>query len=86
MVEAGAKIVSLRGEEIVQPGTPRPAVIEILEQSLEMARSGEVVGVFIARLHSDDATTGGIEGAQDRGLIGLVEMLKADLIERENNR
>ena len=76
-----AKVVSLRGEEILPPGEPRPAVVEALERALEAARSGEIIGVAAVFNHSDDTTTSASIGRRDRATIGLLEIMKAGLVD-----
>ena len=44
---SGPKIVSLNGEEIPEPGTPNENVIQILERTLEAAKSGRVSGIVL---------------------------------------
>lgn len=78
-----AKVVSLRGGEILPPGEPRPAVVEALERALEAARSGEIIGVVAVFNHCDDTTTGASQGRRDRQTIGMLEIMKAGLVERD---
>lgn len=75
------KVVSLRGGEIKVPYEPRPAVIETLEELLEMARSGEVVGIAAVCVHGDEATTFRLCGQRSRAMLGTVEMVKIELCE-----
>lgn len=79
-----AKIVSLRGGEIPPPLTPRPAVIEVLEKALEMARAGEVIGIAVVFVHSDDATSCSKKGAMSRSMVGLMECLKLEICDGIN--
>jgi hypothetical protein len=75
------KVVALRGGEIVQPGQPLPDLVALLEEVLEMARSGEIKGVALAMIHTDDCSSMRRCGVQTRGLIGCLEIMKADLCE-----
>lgn len=73
------KIISLHGEPIVPRGRNEEVVTE-LTRALEMAESGEIDGVFIVYQHHDDCTSGWLRGKRGRGMIGMVEVLKADLV------
>ena len=46
-------VVSLHGGAVPQAARPNQGAIEVLEQALDMARSGEVQGVALAMLHAD---------------------------------
>lgn len=76
------KVVSLRGEEILPVGTPRPEVVEFLERSLEAARAGEIIGVAAAFKHADECTSTGFVGETGRGLLGAVSLVSYDLCQR----
>lgn len=76
------KVVSLRGDPVCLPGEPRPNLIEALESALEMARSGEIVGMAVAFVHADKATSTMRFGSLTRSLIGELEMLKSRLVEQ----
>jgi hypothetical protein len=54
--------------------------VAALEEALEAARSGEVVGVVIARLHHDNLSSYQIAGKiGGYGIIGALEVVKAEL-------
>lgn len=63
------KVVSLSGEP-VYTGKPSAAVIELLEEWLEKARSGEIVGVALAAQYRDEAKGQGWAGSVSSGIIG----------------
>ena len=65
-------------------GEPEPcqATIDVLEEYLELARSGEVIGIVLAGLHKDRLATfrlGGKLGAYS--ILGAVEIMKHRLVE-----
>ena len=82
MSEPVAKIISMRGGELPLPLTPMPTVIEALEWALDAARAGEIVGVAAVFMHSDGATSSQMQGNLEREALGLLEILKADLVDR----
>ena len=60
---------------------PNQAAIIVLEQMLEMARTGEVVGVVIGAQYFDDGamrSMGGLCGTL--AMIGILEEVKVELI------
>jgi len=63
------KVVSLRGEPIYQ-GSPQPDVITELEQLLEQARSGEVVGLAVALAYRDGTSSCGWGGIVSISVVG----------------
>lgn len=71
-----SKVVSLKGTEIVAPGTPNPDVITELEKLVEMAKAGEIEGIAYAVLFHDDLTTYNRKGRLTRGVIGCLELMK----------
>jgi hypothetical protein len=75
-----AKIVSLKGEEIIPRGTARPDVVAALEEMLEMAKSGEIDGIAAALLLHDDCTTFRLNGRANRALIGVIRMMEFRLL------
>jgi len=79
-VSDAPKVVSLRGEEILPPGEPRPKVIAMLEDYLERARSGDICAVAMAVKFSDGATMFHFEGNLDNAVIGAVERMKIALV------
>lgn len=75
------KVVSLRsGAEIIPPGEPRPKIIEMCEDLLQRARSGDLMGLTVAMYHSDDTHSYRHEGRAAFGTIGNLEMLKLILL------
>lgn len=81
MSDDAPKVVSLRGDPIVQPGEPVEAVITEIEELLEMARSGEIKGFAAAVLFTDDAVTMRRPGVLSRSIIGTLEIMKLDICE-----
>ncbi|MDE2096875.1 MAG: hypothetical protein KGL39_06470 [Patescibacteria group bacterium] len=78
-MDSDKKIVSLRGETVVPRGRNEDVVKE-LRRALEMAECGEIDGVFIVYVYADDCTSGLFCGKGGRGMLGMVECLKDDLI------
>ena len=73
-------VVSIHGGvEIVTPG-PDDAVVAELEKLLEMARSGELVGFATGFVNRDLSTSSAQVGTRTRGLIGILEILKWDMV------
>ena len=75
-----ATVTSLRGGAIVVP-EPNQQFIELLEETLVMARAGEVVGGAMALLHGDGCasyTAGGTLGGYS--IIGAVQVLNRHLV------
>lgn len=76
-----SEVVSLTGglthqREVV------PGCVSVLEDLLERARAGEIVGVAVAGLRYDATAAyrvGGRVGGY--GMIGALEMIRADLVE-----
>ena len=75
------KVVSLRGNEIVPPGTPRPKVIALLEDLLERARSGELMVLSAVWQSSDESYSFHHEGRGGYGLVGALETLKTKIVD-----
>jgi hypothetical protein len=71
-----AKVVSLRGGEIIPPGEPRPNVIALAEQILERAKSGDLMGLSAVLYHSDDTHSMRSEGRVTYATVGTFERLK----------
>ena len=78
---SAGKVVSLNGDPIVQPGEPQADVIEQLEAALEMARSGEIIGVVMVAVHSDECTSSCRRGFSNRRTVGELEIVKANLVD-----
>lgn len=85
-VPARPKVVSLHGGEILQPGEPCADLVQKLENILEMARSGEVDGMVIALHHADGRRNDQRAGAGGRSMIGMIEVMKFELIERDQRQ
>lgn len=66
----GPKVVSLRGNEVLPPGTPNPDVIAHAESLLEMARAGEISALVSVTLYRDDATGYRLSGGFTRSVLG----------------
>lgn len=77
----GGNVKSLFGGPTSLP-EPNENCVKTLETWLEMARSGELVGVAIAGLccdHMSRYAVGGMVGGY--GMLGALEMARADLVE-----
>ena len=77
----GEKVVALHGGPTGE-ARPNEACIRTLEAFLEMARSGEIVGVTMAGLSADGCARyalGGVLGGYS--IIGAIEMARTELIE-----
>lgn len=76
------KVVSIRdGCAIHQPGEVVPSVVQELERALEMARVGEIIGVTVVYDHADEMVTGSTKGLRTRAAVGMIEIIKADLVD-----
>lgn len=84
MPEDSARVVSLRGGEIQPPGEVRPNVVELAEEILERARSGEIMGLSAVLHHSDEACSFRHVGPTDFRVLGCLETLKAWIIQQIN--
>lgn len=61
---------------------PNEDAIELLEDMLERAKSGDIVGVAVCALHYDAAASYSVAGlVGGYSLLGALEMAKAELIE-----
>lgn len=80
------KVVSLRGGEIIPPGTPKPHVIALAEEALVRAKSGDLAALAIVFYHADDTHTFRHEGPVTYATIGAVETLKAWMVLDINSR
>jgi hypothetical protein len=67
-----SNVVSAFGDTAPQAGEVHPDVVSHLEHLLEMARSGEIQGIAIARFHWDCCSCFDI-----RGLVGGYSFLGA---------
>lgn len=74
-------VTSLTGAP-VPTMVPNESAIELLEEMLERARSGDVVGVCITAVHADKCGSycmAGLVGGYS--ILGALEMAKAELID-----
>jgi hypothetical protein len=78
-----SNVVGIRPGQAVSAKEPNPAAIEVLEELLELARSGEVVGVAVAAYFAGGATTWRVGGVHGRGTIGVLEIMKTDFVMRD---
>lgn len=74
------KVVSLRGGEIIPPGEPRPNVIELAENILQRAKSGDLMALSAVFHHPDDTFSLRHEGRMTNGTVGAVERLKLMIV------
>lgn len=76
-----SKVASLFGGPTGAP-EPNTSCIAALEELLEKAKAGEVVGVAVACLHYDRLASYHIAGqVGGYGIIGAIESAKVDLLE-----
>lgn len=65
----------------VVPGQPNPAVVDLLEEALGMARRGEIVSVGLVRLDAQGtANTAWTHQSQYFALMGAVQVLMHRLL------
>ncbi len=76
---AAQNVVSINGGPILAPYEPRPDVVKALEEALEKARSGEIIGVAAAFVHGDDCTSMAMCGRVTRAMMGALHILLSDL-------
>lgn len=73
------KVVRINGEpHIGDDGKPVTEVIDLLEEMLEAARSGELCGVHMGLVWKDEATGRSSAGFSSLALIGQLELIKLD--------
>lgn len=65
-----AKVVALRSGVAIHQGVPTPDVVAELEDWLERARSGDVIGVGIVAYNSDKSTGSRRAGTISRSMVG----------------
>jgi hypothetical protein len=70
------KVVSLHGETLTPASEPVASVIEMVEELLEMAKSGELRGINAAMLCRDDQAQIMRAGLQGVTLLGAVVRLQ----------
>lgn len=75
-----AEVVSIHGAP-VHAGDPVEPCVSALEDMLERARAGEVIGVAMAVMHSDRSSSFTFGGYLDSyGVIGALEMVRAKIV------
>lgn len=72
-------VKSLFGGPIVQREA-NTACVKILEEMLDAAKSGEVVGVALAAVYSDRGTTCRAGGVATYGLVGQLVRVQRDVL------
>jgi len=75
----GDKVVSIKGQPIVPPGTVDPIVVAELERLLAQAQSGEISGIAYVTLFRDDCTNYSRVGRLTRAVLGTLELLKVSM-------
>lgn len=73
------KVVSLRGEQILAPGEVNPEVVQMLEDLLDHARSGEIKTVVAVFVHADDTAGSWQKGTKSYRLVGMLTKVLHDL-------
>jgi len=75
-------VVNLSGEVVfpTAPGEPDMNVVRELEDLLEKARSGEIVGIAASYTYRDYATGSKLTGVTSYSLVGRLEEVKADIL------
>jgi hypothetical protein len=71
----------MKGVGLPEPGKPAPEVVALAEKLLELARSGEIIGLIAVYLHSDMATDAAMDGQMQMNMVGRVEAVKMQLLE-----
>lgn len=77
----GEKVTSIFGGPV---GIPEPNMncISVLEDMLEKARSGEVIGAAVAVMHADGLSSWATGGkCVGFSLIGALEVMKSGIVE-----
>ncbi len=72
------KVVGIYGGIVIVP-EPHEGVIEALEELLEMARSGEVVGFYGAITHGDEASSTYAIGHRNYATLGALTTMQAKM-------
>ena len=76
-----AEIRSLYGVDIHQ-SVAREDVVAFLENVLERARAGEVIGVGVAALHNNfEASYAVVGGVGGYSMLGALDMIRAEIVE-----
>lgn len=76
----GAKVVSIHNAQPTLERRVDEDVIKTLENVLEKARNGEVVGITGVCNYFDQCTKTIVSGAFNRATIGTLELVKADIV------
>lgn len=66
--------------KLADPTEPNPALVELLEEYLARAKSGELRSVAIAGHLSGSRTSSGFGGENYANLLGGMEILKARIL------
>jgi hypothetical protein len=74
------KVVPLRDRGIEPPkAEPHAGVIQALEEALQRARAGQIIGVRMATLLADGIPHGTIVGYSNYGLLGMLAGMTSNL-------
>jgi hypothetical protein len=76
------KVVGLRGEIVPQAVGVVSDVVKLLEDMLERARSGDVVGVSVAVQHSDECCQWYRAGLSSYRLLGFVHGMAFEMTDQ----
>jgi hypothetical protein len=76
-----SKVVSIHGGTIEPRVIVKPDVVAELERALEAARAGEIVGIAVVYNHADECTSASLLGRTSRGMLGLLAVHQADLVD-----
>lgn len=77
---ADSQVVSLKGVPIYTRGVPHQDVVEMLEETLELAKRGEIHGVHLVLVHDDGVARKGRCGRVNYSVIGALTCLVSELI------
>lgn len=76
-------VISIRGGVFKDcakpPAEPHPGTIEALEQLLERAKAGEIIGFRMAALAADGLPRGTMVGYSNYAMLGMLHSLAHDL-------
>lgn len=76
------KVVPISGEGvIIENCDVHEGLVKELEELLERAKSGEIVGLTGALLHHDKSTSYRLAGLGSRALVGALAVAQHELIE-----
>ncbi len=69
-------VVNMGGEPL-NTGQPVPTVVEALEDLLERARSGDVIGIAVAVTHHDNLASYQVNGANGSySILGAIDVIR----------